>query len=226
MNAVSPKQNEGFTLIELLVVIAVLGILAAILTPMVHRGLTTAKETTCRSNLRSLGLALEAEYLEGLSIPYDIRITDMHPLIPVQDATRRRSLITRMPFACLPAFGVPPHNPFNPSTGTPSTPQTNGAQNAPVGMSKFAEAICPLAPPNPVYAVDPQNEPEFRSFGIRYSALGEVLGESRWLLADSDLRHIKGPEDLAARHQGKVHVYLQGGAVRAIEHGQVSFVQP
>jgi len=48
---------RAFPLIELLTVIAIIGILAAILIPVVGRVRTSARESTCRSNLRQFQLA-------------------------------------------------------------------------------------------------------------------------------------------------------------------------
>ncbi|QDU12818.1 Type II secretion system protein G precursor [Gimesia maris] len=58
MKALFLKRRQGFTLIELLVVIAIIAILIALLLPAVQQAREAARRSSCKNNLKQIGLAL------------------------------------------------------------------------------------------------------------------------------------------------------------------------
>lgn len=67
------SQRRGFTLIELLVVIAIIAILAAILFPVFAKAREKARQTSCMSNLKQIGLSIHmytSDYDENMPMNY------------------------------------------------------------------------------------------------------------------------------------------------------------
>ena len=70
MTKISLRQR-GFTLIELLVVIAIIAILIAILLPAVQQAREAARRSSCRANLKQIGVALHNYHDVHGSLPPD-----------------------------------------------------------------------------------------------------------------------------------------------------------
>ena len=95
-------DHRAFTLIEIITVIAVIAILAAFAYPVYQRVTASAKAAACLSNLRQLGMGLNAYLNENdMKMPtLQIARDNLSQNVPVIDNTIDKYLTDKGVFAC------------------------------------------------------------------------------------------------------------------------------
>ncbi|WP_417389991.1 DUF1559 domain-containing protein [Gimesia sp.] len=76
------RLKKGFTLIELLVVIAIIAILIALLLPAVQQAREAARRSTCKNNLKQLGLAFHNYHDTHNCFPFSWFVDPTNPSNP------------------------------------------------------------------------------------------------------------------------------------------------
>ncbi len=136
------QQNRGFTLLELITVIAVIGILAGMLMPALHRSRKQAHITKAKSAISQLETALENYVVDFSDYPadasaspyYTANLVDCLDNGPDDGAPNGPYMTLRVKDKdsfgnYLDPWGQPYHYHYNNGTTTP-TPSLAGASNA------------------------------------------------------------------------------------------------
>ncbi|QGQ21460.1 DUF1559 domain-containing protein [Gimesia benthica] len=148
-----PKpRRKGFTLIELLVVIAIIAILIALLLPAVQQAREAARRSTCKNNLKQLGLALH-NYNETFGVlPYSVSHSGSCSAGSASTGGKvtlnHRGWLLLLPYleqsALYNTFNSSyASGSYNPSGGTIVAPGASGNDNDIVVSTKVPVFLCP-----------------------------------------------------------------------------------
>lgn len=180
-------NRSGFTLIELLVVIAIIAILVALLLPAVQQAREAARRSTCKNNLKQLGIAMHNYHdtytvfppgwirrgTGGLSSPWSNHCSIMADGSAVDDSARGWSWGTFI----LPFMEQGPlYDVLKPDGCRPpnATADYNGATN-PL-QTVLAAYLCPSSPNQKLKV-----HPDFGNYSItNYLPNSNVVGGSTW----------------------------------------------
>ncbi len=135
--------RKGFTLIELLVVIAIIAILIALLLPAVQQAREAARRSTCKNNLKQIGLALHNYHETHRVFPFgqmhpistalageDRRVMWMHMLLPFLDQSTLYNTISPRFVGTTGALTWPGRETILPVFMCPSDPESGKIETA------------------------------------------------------------------------------------------------
>ncbi len=99
------RRQRGFTLIELLVVIAIIAILAAILFPVFAKAREKARQSSCSSNLKQVGIAViqyVQDYDETMpNVADNVNIATSRSMVQLHEPYIKNTQLWRCPSAQL-----------------------------------------------------------------------------------------------------------------------------
>lgn len=211
-----PNLRSAFTLIELLVVIAIVSILAAILFPVFGQARSKARQATCLSNMRQLGIGLDMyaqDYDETLFFfGHNTDRSRARPDAPLGATRENRWWNQIFPYTKAPGgliicpqdAGLVPHASEDGNNGRPLVPRSYVANRA-------AEALSVAQVDNPaeVIVVTEKGDPFDDSWFEPPKNLYEKPGFGQPVLA-------------LARHHGGVNVSFFDGHAKWMSRGTLT----
>jgi prepilin-type N-terminal cleavage/methylation domain-containing protein/prepilin-type processing-associated H-X9-DG protein len=137
-SAFTPGKSKGFTLIELLVVIAIIALLAAILFPVFAQARESARQTTCLSNMRQVGIAVRM-YVQDYDETWPI--FHAYNTQPPADVEGHKGIeVALMPYVREKnAFRCPDDSGGPVPSGTPSTVEYGGCKDIPGKANSYRD---------------------------------------------------------------------------------------
>lgn len=223
------KAAVGFTLIELLVVIAIIAVLVALLLPGLTRSKAAARSTTCKNNLRQLGIYLQMYRSANNCYPVNGR-NDTRP------ASRADSVIFWTGKLAREEFGVskPTTNFFE--EGVWSCPSVQWSDSVLAGAANGSSELLnygynddryngnSLKPPNQMFGL--QGHYSLQTKYIKPIAESEVVSpsdmtaigdgfEGNGLLRRSPIDFFEQFGNILTRHQGRANVVFCDGHVES-----------